>query len=132
MGVKWRGAAALASHARCGHDARMDAKVKAYIWAEMAIRLSNATGRPAMQLRRGDPDSGGFLCVLLGREGLVVLSQARDAEGRPAWLRGTGPAPVDQATADAYVERQVKRDPDLWVLEFEAPDYLPPFEARLL
>jgi len=106
--------------------------VKAHIWAEMAIRLSNAAGRPAMQLRKGDPDSGGFLCVLLGREGLVVLSQARDAEGRPALLRGTGPAPVDQATADAYIDRQVKRDPDLWVLEFEAPDYLPPFEARLL
>ena len=110
----------------------MDAKVKAHIWADMAIRLSNSAGRPAMQLRKGDPDSGGFLCMLLGRNGLVVLSQARDAEGRPAWMRGTGPIPVDQATADAYVERQVKRDPDLWVLEFEAPDYLPPFEARLL
>ena len=132
MGVTWRGAAALASHARCPHDARMDAKVKAHIWADMAIRLSNAAGRPAMQLRKGDPDSGGFLCVLLGRDGCVVLAQARDAEGRPAWIRGTGPAPVDQATTDAYIERQVKRDPDLWVLEFEAPDYLPPFEARLL
>jgi len=30
------------------------------------------------------------------------------------------------------VERQVKRDPDVWVLEFEAPDYLPPFEARII
>ncbi|MCS6892307.1 MAG: DUF1491 family protein [Rhodovarius sp.] len=110
----------------------MDARVKAHIWAEMALRLSDAKGRPAVQLRRGDPDAGGFLCVLRGREGLVVLSQARDGEGRPAWVRGTGPAPVDQATADAYIERQVRRDPDLWVLEFEAPDFLPPFEARLL
>lgn len=112
--------------------ARMEARVKSEIWVGMALRLSNAAGRPAMRLRKGDPDSGGFLCVLLGRGGVVVLSQARDAEGRPAWVRGTGAAPVDQATADAYVERQVKRDPDLWVLEFEAPDYLPPFEARLV
>ena len=44
MGVKWRGGAALASHARCSHDARMDAKVKAHIWAEMAIRLDKAFG----------------------------------------------------------------------------------------
>jgi hypothetical protein len=110
----------------------MDAKVKAQIWADMALRLSNSAGRPAARLRKGDPDSGGFLCVLRGREGLVVLSQVRDAEGRAAWMRGTGAAPVDQETADAYVERQVKRDPDLWVLEFEAPDLLPPFEARLV
>jgi len=110
----------------------MEARVKSEIWVSMAIRLSNAAGRPAMQLRRGDPDSGGALCVLWGRGGAVVLSQARDAEGRAAWMRGTGPGPVEQAVADAYIDRQVKRDPDLWVVEFEAPDYLPPFEARIL
>ena len=110
----------------------MDAKVKAHIWVAMAIRMSDMAGRPAVVLRRGDPDSGGMLCVLDGRDGQVVLAQARDSESRPAWVRGTGEAPVPPATADAYVERQVKRDPDLWVLEFEAPDYLPPFGARII
>ncbi|GGG27764.1 hypothetical protein GCM10010964_14620 [Caldovatus sediminis] len=110
----------------------MDARVKAGIWVSMALRLSDMAGRSAAVLRKGDPDSGGVLCVLRGREGLVVLSQIRDAEGRPAWLRATGNGPVDQAAADAYVERQVRRDPDLWVLEFDAPDLKPPFEGRLL
>jgi hypothetical protein len=110
----------------------MEAKVKAGIWVSMAIRLADMAGRSAMVLRKGDPDSGGILCVLLGRAGCVVLSQARDAEGRAAWVRGTGAEPVEEAIATAYVERQVKRDPDLWVLEFEAPDLLPPFEARLI
>jgi hypothetical protein len=110
----------------------MDARVKAGIWVAMALRLSDMAGRSAAVLRKGDPDSGGVLCVLRGREGLVVLSQIRDAEGRPAWLRATGNSPVDQAAADAYVERQVRRDPDLWVLEFDAPDLKPPFEGRLL
>ena len=53
-------------------------------------------------------------------------------EARPAWVRGTGAIAVPEAEADAYVARQVWRDPDLWVLEFEAPDLLPPFEARLV
>jgi hypothetical protein len=110
----------------------MDPRVKAGIWVSMATRLSDMAGRPAAVLRKGDPDSGGILCVLRGREGLVVLSQVRDAEGRAAWLRSTGEAPVAQEAADAYVERQVGRDPDLWVVEFEAPDLKPPFEARML
>ncbi|MEN9499155.1 MAG: hypothetical protein RIS83_974 [Pseudomonadota bacterium] len=98
----------------------------------MAIRLSDMAGRAAAVLRKGDPDSGGILCVLRGREGVQVLSQIRDAEGRSAWIRGTGPAAVDQAAADAYVARQIQRDPDLWVVEFDAPDLKPPFEARLV
>jgi hypothetical protein len=110
----------------------MDARVKAGIWVQMAIRMSDISGRSAAVLRRGDPDSGGVLCVLRGAEGLVVLGQVRDAEGRPAWMRGTGAGPVDQEAADAYVERQVRRDPDLWVVEFDAPDLKPPFEARIL
>jgi hypothetical protein len=110
----------------------MDAKVKAGIWVSMAIRLSDMAGRSAAVLRKGDPDSGGILCVLRGRTGVQVLSQIRDAEGRPAWLRATGPGAVDQETADAYVARQVQRDPDLWVVEFDAPDLQPPFEARVV
>lgn len=110
----------------------MDAKVKAGIWVGMAMRLSDIAGRPAAVLRKGDPDAGGVLAVLRGREGLMVLSQVRDAEGRPAWLRATGERPVEEAAAEAYIARQVARDPDLWVVEFEAPDYRTPFEARLL
>jgi len=111
---------------------RMEARVKAGIWVSMALRLADIAGRSGAVLRKGDPDSGGILCVLRGREGLVVLSQVRDAEGRPAWLRGTGAAPVDEATTDAYVARQVRRDPDLWVIEFDAPDLKPPFDGKML
>lgn len=110
----------------------MEARVKSGIWVSMALRLADIAGRSGAVLRKGDPDSGGILCVLRGREGLVVLSQVRDAEGRPAWMRGTGPAPVEQDAADAYVDRQVRYDPDLWVVEFDAPDLKPPFEGRLI
>ncbi len=110
----------------------MEPRVKAGLWASMAIRMADIAGRPAMVLRKGDEDAGGILAVLRGREGCVVLSQTRDAEGRLAWMRGTGAEPVPEAEADAYVARQTARDPDLWVIEFEAPDLVPPFEARLL
>lgn len=109
-----------------------EARVKSELWCQAAIRLGNASGRYGAVLHRGDPDSGGVLVVLRGRGGLVVLSQTRDSAGDPAWLRGTGPAPVNDPAADAYVARQRGFDPDLWVLEFECPDLLPPFEGRIL
>ncbi|MCO6418300.1 DUF1491 family protein [Siccirubricoccus sp. KC 17139] len=110
----------------------MEPRVKAGIWVSMALRLADIAGRSGAVLRKGDPDSGGILCVLRGRDGLVVLSQVRDAAGRPAWMRGSGQAPVDQAAADAYIDRQLRRDPDLWVVEFDAPDLQPPFEGKVL
>ena len=109
-----------------------EARVKTGVWVHATLRLGNATGRFGAVLRHGDDDAGGVLVVLRGREGLVVLSQVRAANGEMGWLRATGPAPVDQAAADAYVARQVRVDPDLWVIEFECPDLVPPFEARLV
>ncbi len=107
-------------------------RVKARLWVQMALRLGDTDGRPGMVLRKGDPDAGGVLVVLHGREGNCVLSQVRAGEGDVSWMRATGAAPVAQAVVDAYVARQVGRDPDLWVIEFETPDLTPPFEARIV
>jgi len=109
-----------------------EARVKARLWVQAALRLGNAQGRFGAVLRPGDADAGGVLVVLRGPTGLSVLSQVRAASGELGWLRATGPAPVDQAAADAYVARQVRVDPDLWVVEFESPDLLPPFEGKLV
>ena len=107
-------------------------RVKAGLWVKMALRMGDADGRPGAVLRKGDPDSGGVLVVLRSREGLSVLSQVRAADGAQAWMRATGAAQVDQEAVDAYVARQLKYDPDLWVIEFDAPDSLPPFEAKIV
>jgi hypothetical protein len=107
-------------------------RVKTGIWVGMALRMGNAGGCYGVVLRKGDADAGGVLVVLRGRQGLAVLTQVRTAEGTPAWMLGTGAAPVDQAAADAYVARQVKYDTDLWVLEFDSPDLRPPFEAVIV
>jgi hypothetical protein len=107
-------------------------RIKAGLWVKMALRMGQSDGRFAAVLKHGDEDAGGVLVVLRGRHGLSVLSQIRTSEGEAAWLRATGPEPVDQETADAYVARQVKFDPDLWVLEFEVANDMPPFDGKIV
>ena len=50
----------------------------------------------------------------------------------PPGFAAPGSANVDPDAADAYVARQRKFDPDLWVLEFDSPDMLPPFDAKIV
>jgi hypothetical protein len=109
-----------------------EARIKVGLWVQLALRLGNRDGRYGTVLHKGDPDAGGVLLVLHGRAGMSVLSQIRTGEGRPAWLRATGPDPVAPVTAEEYVARQIRSDPDLWVLEFESPDMLPPFDAHIV
>nr|WP_298797746.1 DUF1491 family protein [uncultured Acetobacter sp.] len=108
-------------------------RLRSEIVARALLRQSGQDGRSAMMIRRGDADAGGILVVLLGREGTsVVLRQTRTAEGEAAWMKNSGDTPLTPEEAQAYIERQIHYDPDLWVLEVEAPDFRPPFEAMLV
>ncbi|MDE1906951.1 MAG: DUF1491 family protein [Rhodospirillales bacterium] len=109
-----------------------EARIKAGIWVSAALRVGMLENKPGVVVRKGDADAGGVLVKLYGRAGCVVLSQFRDMEGEVAWMRATGAEPVDEQTADGYIARQTRFDPDLWVLEFEAPDHLPPFEGKIV
>jgi len=109
-----------------------EARVKAGIWVKAALRMADIAGNPGVVERRGDADAGGVLVKLRGRTGICVLSQVRTGDGQAAWMRATGAEPVEESVADAYIARQVGRDPDLWVLEFESRDFVPPFEAKIV
>ncbi|HTQ72227.1 MAG TPA: DUF1491 family protein [Acidocella sp.] len=109
-----------------------EARIKAGVWVSAALRLGMLDNKPGVVVRKGDADAGGVLVKLYGRTGSMVLSQFRDMAGELAWMRATGPAPVSEQVADDYIAKQLSYDPDLWVLEFDAPDYLPPFEGKIV
>lgn len=106
-------------------------RIKAGIWVSAAIRLGNLQGKPGVIVRKGDEDAGGILAVLRGRAGNIVLTQFREADGRLAWMRGTGAEPVSEMATDEYLAKRLRYDPDVWIIEFEAPDYVPPFEGAI-
>lgn len=108
-------------------------RLRSELFARAILRQAGQDGRSAMLLRKGDPDAGSILVILMERNGTaVVLSQTRTPQGEAAWLRASGEAPLHAPELSAYIERQTRFDPDLWVLELDAPEFRPPFEATLL
>jgi hypothetical protein len=98
----------------------MTPRLKAEFWVKAHIRRCFVEGTFAAVVRRGDDTAGTVLVKtndLAG--GCMVLQPAASPDGGRIWMRGTGPAPVSEADADAYIARQLKYDPDLWVLEIE-------------
>ncbi|MGE0747049.1 MAG: DUF1491 family protein [Rhodospirillales bacterium] len=95
-------------------------RVVTSLWVAAQVRLCDINLVPVAVRRRGDADAGSVILKLDRLDGTaVVLAQTRDGDGAPAWLRATGPAPVPDADAEAYIERAIRRDPDVWVVEIE-------------
>ncbi|HXY99765.1 MAG TPA: DUF1491 family protein [Stellaceae bacterium] len=111
----------------------MEPRLKTRIQVMAAVRQCAVRAIPIVIARRGDEDAGTILIKLNRLEhGFTVLAQTRLPQGDLAWLRATGEAAVDEATADAYIARQVQRDPDLWVVEIEDREGRPIFSGRVL
>ncbi len=90
------------------------------IWVRAQVRICDRAFIPATIVRHGHDEAGTVLVKVNRFEaGVTVYAQATSLDGEPAWSRGTGPKPVSEPEADAYIERQVKYDPDVWVLEIE-------------
>jgi hypothetical protein len=88
---------------------------------------------PLFVVRRGDPTSGAILMKLNQRDlGVTVLAETLTADGGRAWFRGTGPVPVAESIADAYIQRHVTRDPDIWVIEWDDRAGRLPFDQPIV
>lgn len=98
-------------------------RLKTEIWFQAQLRLCDLKGIPVMVLRRGDRDAGAVVLKLLARDGVPTLYiQTSRMDGARAWRRVALPEPGGEAEADAYLAREVKRDPDLWIIEIEDRD----------
>jgi len=98
----------------------MEMRLKSGIWVAALIRRCAAEAVPAMVVRKGDETAGTIFVKVNRLDGLAdVFSPARRGDGSKVWMHALGADPVPEADADAYIERQAKFDPDIWVIEIE-------------
>lgn len=83
-------------------------------------------------LNRGAAAAGTILLKLNGLEnGCLVLQQQRDPGGEMGWMALFSGEKVEESEADAYIQRALGRDPDLWAIEIEDRSLNNPFEGKV-
>jgi hypothetical protein len=89
------------------------------VWVGALIRRAELGGAFAMVARKGDPRAGAVLVKTLNRrDGISLLyAEAFRGDGERVWMNPT--ASHDEPDLDRYIERAVRVDPDLWVVEIE-------------
>ena len=89
------------------------------LWVSALIRRAELGGAFAVIERKGDARAGAVLVKVLNRpQGTARLyAEATRMDGERVWMQ---PAPSDQEPdLDRYIERAVRVDPDIWVVEID-------------
>jgi hypothetical protein len=110
----------LAAAAAPRHKPRME--LHSDIWVAALIRRAMLGGAAATVVRKGEARSGAVLVKMFDAKSRAarLYAQALNAKGETVWMR---PVQTDAETdIDAYVERAVRFDPDLWLVEIEDAD----------
>ena len=110
------------------HDTRrksLEPRLKSELWVKALIRRCFAVEVAAYLRHRGEAGAGAVLIIAAKDGRAVVYGRGMLADGHWGWRRASGPAALAATDAEAYVERQRKVDPDLWVVEIEAPALTP-------
>lgn len=96
-------------------------ELKTEFWASALIRRANIAGAFAAVVRKGDTDAGAVLVKVSTLDGRARLyAPARNGEGERIWLDlSAGPLGDNEPDVDDYVQKRVRTDPDLWVIEVE-------------
>lgn len=101
------------------HDMEFTPRLKAGIFARALIRRVQVAGASAFVLRSGAEEAGAIILKVSKLDGTcLVLNQARNAKGELVWQQVLGGWTDDRRAAD-WCDKQVRFDPDLWILEIE-------------
>lgn len=101
-------------------------RLKSGIWVAAYLRRCQVEGADAVLRRRGAEDAGAIFIKVSRLDGTADLygpaPQSAFDEARPierAFYPSLGGEPKPEADVEAYLTRQIRFDPDLWIVEVE-------------
>jgi hypothetical protein len=101
-------------------------RLKSGIWVAAYIRRCHIEGAFAVVRRRGADEAGAVFIKIDRLDGTVDLygpaPQTAFEEARPAdraFSSCFATQPVPQADAESYLSRELRFDPDIWIVEVE-------------
>ena len=98
-------------------------RLKTEIWFQVQLRLCDMRNIPMVLSRRGDNDAGAVIIKVVGPDdAFAIYAQTRGMDGERAWTRVRLAEPCGEAEAADYLAREVRRDPDIWIVEIEDRD----------
>jgi len=89
------------------------------VWVSGLIRRAELSGAYATVVKKGDARAGTVIVKAYDTSNRTarLFSAVTGQDGEPQWLQ---PVTSDvESELDAYIERQRRYDPDLWVVEIE-------------
>ncbi|MDZ7629078.1 MAG: DUF1491 family protein [Parvularculaceae bacterium] len=94
-------------------------RLKTEIRVAAQLRRAAAAGAFATIARKGDSDAGAVAVkVYLGASRARLFVEARNDKGEMVW-REPLDAEADETTIDAFLEKEIRFDRDLWIVEIE-------------
>jgi len=110
----------------------MNDRLDTHHWVGAYLRRCTVASIPAFVRHKGDASRGSVVLKIadLPAQTCRVLVEITDMDGQTAWMVAGSDATTD-AEAEAYIERALKRDPDIWVIEIEDRIDRHPLDGRL-
>jgi len=106
----------------------LNLRLRTDIWVSAYMRTFEIEGGFATLRRRGAAEAGAVFIVidrLDGRVALYAPGPADETLGERRFVRAHKAEWVDSPEISARLEREMKRDPDLWIVDAERRDGAP-------
>jgi hypothetical protein len=99
-------------------------RLKSELWVKAYLRRCQHEGVAAVLVRRGDADAGAIYIKISRLDGTAKLfgpapAGLEEAREERRWQPCLEREPAPEAEADAYLERQIGFDPDIWIVVVE-------------